>query len=133
MLVVNLYLQVRLARGCGMSERAAAGHFEISRASVKKKMFSVTPGYKRTAQIKRPKLEAFASFIDQWVQDALNPPRKQRHTAKRIFERLYGNHQFHGGYTPVKNYVLEQGRRSREMFVPLAHAPVMPKRISARR
>ncbi len=32
------------------------------------------------------------------------------------------NHGFKGGYTTVKNYVREQGRRSREMFVPLAHA-----------
>ena len=50
-------------------------------------------------------------------------PRKQRHTAKRIFERLRDEHQFRGGQTTVKNYVREHGRRSREMFVPLAHAP----------
>jgi transposase len=44
-LVVDLYLKVRLARRGGMSEREAASHFGISRASVKKKMFSVPPGY----------------------------------------------------------------------------------------
>ncbi|WP_138488184.1 IS21 family transposase, partial [Marivita sp. LZ-15-2] len=81
------------------------------------------PGYQRTAQIKRPKLDGFTGFIDEWMQDDLNRPRKQRHTAKRIFERLCDEHQFQGGYTTVKNYVREQGRRSREMFVPLAHAP----------
>jgi hypothetical protein len=107
-----------------MSERQAAGHFGISRASVKKKMmFSVPPSYQRTAQIKRPKLDGFTGFIDKWMQDDLNRPRKQRHTAKRIFERLRDEHQFRGGYMTVKNYVREQGRRSREMFVPLAHAP----------
>ena len=77
-----------------MSEREAAGHFGISRASVKKMMmFSVPPGYQRTAQIKRPKLDGFTGFIDQWMQDDLNRPRKQRHTAKRIFERLCDEHQ----------------------------------------
>jgi transposase len=86
-------------------------------------MFSVPPGYQRTADIKRPKLDGFTDFIDQWMQDDLSRPRKQRHTAKRIFERLRDEHQFRGGYTTVKNYVREQGRRSREMFVPLAHAP----------
>ena len=107
-----------------MSERAAASHFGISRASVKKMMmFSVPPGYQRTADIKRPKLDGFTGFIDQWLQDDLKRPRKQRHTAKRIFERLRDEHQFQGGYTTVKNYVREHGRRSREMFVPLAHAP----------
>jgi hypothetical protein len=55
---VDLYLKVRLARRGGMSERAAAGHFGISRASVNKMMsFSVPPGYQRTAPIKRSKLD----------------------------------------------------------------------------
>ena len=94
---MDLYLKVRLARRGGMSEREAAGHFGISRASVKKMMmFSVPPGYQRTAQIKRPKLDGFTGFIDQWMQEDLNRPRKQRHTAKRIFERLCDEHQFQG-------------------------------------
>ena len=121
---MDLYLKVRLARRGGMSEREAAGLFGISRASVKKKMmFSVPPCYQRTANIKRPKLDGFTGFIDQWLQDDLNRPRKQHHTAKRIFERLRDEHGFKGGYTTVKNYVREHGRRNREMFVPLAHAP----------
>ena len=117
-----------------MSERAAASHFGISRASVKKMMsFSVPPGYQRSAQIKRPKLDAFTSLIDQWLQEDLGRNRKQRHTAKRVFERLGDEHGFKGGYTTVKNYVREHGRRRREMFVPLTHAPVTPRRILARR
>jgi len=107
-----------------MSERATARHFGISRESVKKIMsFSVPPGYRRTAKIKRPKLDGFTSIIDQWQKDDLRLNRKQRHTAKRIFERLRDEHDFTGGYTTVKNYVREHGRRNREMFVPLAHAP----------
>lgn len=57
------------------------------------------------------------------MQEDLSRNRKQRHTAKRIFERLRDEHGFSGGYTTVKNYVREHSRRSREMFVPLAHAP----------
>jgi len=88
-LIVELYRKVRLARRGGMSERAAAVHFGVSRASVKKIMeFSIPPGYRRTAGIKRPKLDAFTGFIDQWLQEDLNRNRKQRHTAKRVFERL---------------------------------------------
>ena len=60
--------------------------------------FSVPPGYQRTAPIKRPKLDGFTSFIEQWLQDDLSLPRKQRHTAKRIFERLLDEHGFKGGY-----------------------------------
>ena len=50
-------------------------------------------------------------------------PRKQRHTAKRIFERLRDEHGFDGQYTIVKDYVRERRRRTQEMFVPLSHAP----------
>ena len=50
-------------------------------------------------------------------------PRKQRHTAKRIFERLRDGHGFTGHYTIVKDYVREHRRRTQEMFVPLSHAP----------
>ena len=116
-----------------MSERAAAVHFGVSRAGAKKmgakKMgvkkimgFSVPPGYRRTAEIKRPKLDGYTGFIDQWLREDLSRNRKQRHTAKRVFERLRDEHGFKGGYTTVKNYVREHARRNREMFVPLAHA-----------
>jgi transposase len=106
-----------------MSERAAAVHFGVSRASVKKIMgFSVPPRYRRTAQINRPKLYGFTGFIDAWLLEDLSAIRKQRHTAKRVFERLRDQHGFKGSYTTIKTYVREHGRRSREMFVPLAHA-----------
>ena len=50
-------------------------------------------------------------------------PKKQRHTAKRIFERLRDEYGFGGGYTTVKDYVRGHRRQTREMFVPLSHAP----------
>ena len=106
-----------------MSERAAAGQFGVSLASVKKIMgFSVPADYRRTAEIKRPKLDGYTGFIDQWLLEDLSRNRKQRHTTKCVFERLRDEHGFTGGYTTVKNYVREHGRRSREMFVLLAHA-----------
>ena len=49
--------------------------------------------------------------------------RKQRHTAKRIFERLRDEHGFTGKPTIVKDYVRERHLGLREMFVPLAHPP----------
>ena len=58
---------------------------------------------------------------------------RQRHTAKRNFDRLRAEHGFSGGYTIVKNYVREHHRRRREMFVPLTHPPGHARRTSARR
>ena len=121
---VELYRKVRLACRDGMSERAAALHFGISRESVKKMLcFSVPPGYRRTAPVRRPKLDGFTEIIDQWLKEDLKQLRKQRHTAKRIFDRLRAEHGFSGGYTIVKDYVREHHRRRREMFVPLTHPP----------
>jgi len=50
-------------------------------------------------------------------------PKKQRHTAKRIFDRLRDEHGFTGGYTTIKDYVRTHHQRHKEVFVPLSHAP----------
>jgi transposase len=121
---VDLYLKVRLACSEGMSQREAAKHFNLSRDSVRKMLsFSVPPGYRRQAAIKRPKLDGFLDIIDSILETDRTAPRKQRHTAKRIFDRLRKEHGFPGGYTIVKDYVRDHERRHREMFVPLAHPP----------
>jgi len=122
---VELYLKVRCAHfQDGLSGRKIARDFGISRDSVAKMLaYSEPPGYRRTAVIKRPKLDAYADQIDQWLAEDKGRPRKQRHTAKRIFERLRDECGFDGGYTIVKDYVRSQKRGSREMFVPLSHPP----------
>ena len=57
---MELYKKVRLACAEGMSARAAAKHFNISRGTVEKMLsFSVPPGYRREKPIKRPKLDGF--------------------------------------------------------------------------
>ena len=72
---------------------------------------------------RRPKLGPFTGIIDRILEDDRTSHRKQRHTAKRIFDRLRDEYGFTGGYTIVKDYVREQGLRSREVFVPLSHSP----------
>jgi transposase len=107
-----------------MSQREAARHYGISRDSVRKMLaFSVPPGYRRRAEVRRPKLDGFTEIIEQWLREDLGQRAKQRHTAKRVYERLRDEHGFAGGYTIVKDYVREHRRRWREMFVPLHHPP----------
>ncbi len=122
---MELYRKVRHAYfRRGLSKRASARHFGISRDSVDKMIvYSAPPGYRRTAPIKRPKLDGFTEIIDQWLLEDADRPRKQRHTAKRVLDRLREEHGFTGGYTIVKSYLREHQRRGREMFVPLHHAP----------
>lgn len=55
---MELYRKVRLSCSEGMVQREAARHFGISRDSVRKMLaFSVPAGYRRTAAVKRPKLD----------------------------------------------------------------------------
>jgi len=105
-----------------MSQREASRHFGISRDTVRKMMaYSVPPGYRRQAPVRRPKLDAFIPIIDQWLEADRVVPRKQRHTAKRVFDRLRDEHGFTGGYTIIKDYMRARDRHGQEMFVPLAH------------
>jgi transposase len=85
--------------------------------------YAVPPGYRRQQPIKRPKLGPWLGVIDAILDDDKQRPAKQRHTAKRIFERLREEHGFSGGYTIVKDYVRSAELHSREMFIPLTHAP----------
>ena len=125
MYTVELYLRVRLACHVdGLSQREAASRFGIARETVRKMLrHSEPPGYRRRERAKRPKLDPFTAIIDRILEEDRTVHRKQRHTAKRIFERLCDEHGFAGGQTIVKDYVRERRRRLREMFVPLAHSP----------
>ena len=122
---MEIYGRVRRAvRVEGRSQRAVARDFGLSRETVRKMLqYAVPPGYQRQQPIKRPKLGPWVGVIDTILEDDKQRPAKQRHTAKRIFERLKEEHSFTGGYTIVKDYVRSAELHSREMFIPLTHAP----------
>ena len=108
----------------GHSRREAARVFGLNRETVAKMCrFSLPPGYTRKEPAAKPKLGALLPMIDAILEADQTAPVKQRHTAKRIFERLRDEHGFAGGYTVVKDYVRLCRARGRETFVPLAHPP----------
>ena len=122
---VEMYLQVR--RAClveGMSVREASRVFGVHRDTVKKMLANAAPqGYTRKRPPRRPKLEPYTGVIDAILEADRRIPRKQRHTVKRIFERLRDEYGFDGQHTIVKDYVRERRGRVGEMFVPLTHGP----------
>ena len=79
---------------------------------------SEPPGYRRQVAITKPKIGPFLDRVQQILEDDRRVPRKQRHTAKRIFERIQQE-----GYTQVKEAVREIKQKGREVFVPLIHRP----------
>ena len=122
---VDLYRRVRLA--ChheGLSHREAARRFGIDRKTVSKILkHSTPPGYQRRHALVRPKLDPYIGVINQILESDKGHSKKHRHTAKRIFERLRDDHGFTGSLTIVTDYVREKKRKTKEIFVPLWHAP----------
>ena len=125
MFAVEVYAAVRhFVFIAGNSQREAARVFGLSRETVSKMCrFSLPPGYTRIKPVAKPKLGALFSVIDAILESDRTVPVKQRHTAKRIFERLRDEHGYTGGLTVVKDYVRIARAKSRETFVPLAHPP----------
>ncbi|NQU44432.1 transposase [bacterium] len=80
------------------------------------------PGYRQSRPRPKPKIGPWLERIAEILRADADGPRKQRHTAKRIFERL-GEEGYTGGYTAVKDAVAQTHERGREVFVPLTHRP----------
>jgi len=125
MFAVEVYAAVRqFVFLDGHSRREAARVFGLSRETVSKMCrFSLPPGYTRTKAVGKPKLGPLVPVIDAILEADRTAPVKQRHTAKRIFERLRDEHGYGGGYTVVKDYVRLARVRGKETFVPLSHPP----------
>jgi hypothetical protein len=98
---VEVYARVRRAvQVDGMSIRQAAREFGSARKTIRKVMrFSLPPGYARKKPIQRPKLGPWLGIIDQILANDQSQPKKQRHAAKRTWDRLKAEHAFGGGYT----------------------------------
>lgn len=79
--------------------------------------YSAPPGYVRTKPPERPKLGPLVPVIDAILDADRTAPLKQRHTAKRIFDRLRDEHGFAGGYTVVKDYSVPTAYGFRDVLV----------------
>jgi len=120
---VDIYAKVR--RDCLIdkeSERSVARKYGINRRTVSKMLqHAEPPGYTRKSAIIKPKLADFEEFIAEILEQDKQVHRKQRHTAKRIFDRLCDEKNFDGSYATVQRYVKLHQQRHKEVFCPLFH------------
>ena len=126
---VEQFEQIRRDRDReGLSIRALAERHGVHRRAVRQALASPVPPAKR-APSSRPasKLGAYRELIDGWLIADLQAPRKQRHTAKRVWRRLVDEHGVEVAETTVRDHVRrrcrEIGLGPREVFVPQIHAP----------
>jgi len=81
------------------------------------------PGYHMAELRRKPVLGPHLATIDQILAEDKEAPPKQRHTARRIFERLRDEHGYSGCYSQVQTAVKAAKASSKEAFVPLSHPP----------
>lgn len=73
---------------------------------------------------KAPVMDPVKPLIDKWLQEDQKRPKKQRHTAVRIHERLVEEHDFKGSYSSVKLYVRQKKKKlykNNKAAMPLKH------------
>ena len=89
---VSTYRRVRIDyERNGLSQRELSRKYGLHRDTIRKMLeFSIPPGYQRKNPPHKPKLAPFIGVIDVILESDKDKPRKQRHTAKRIFERIAG-------------------------------------------
>ena len=123
----NMELWTEIRRrvlGGELSKRAACREYELHWDTLTKILRHVEPpGYRQSKARARPTIEPFLPTIHQILEADRTAPKKQRHTAIRIFERLRDEYDFTGGYTIVKDAVRAWKQTNQEVFLPLAHPP----------
>ncbi|MFC4066796.1 IS21 family transposase [Actinoplanes subglobosus] len=129
---VELFAAIRRDSRAGMSGRAIATKYRISRHTVSDALVSVWPRERKPLPQRPSVLDPLKTVIDDILRADLDAPRKQRHTAKRIYDRLIDEHGMHGvSYQVVRGYVAERkpkiraeaGRGPVNVFLPQTHQP----------
>ena len=127
MLKVDQYEMIRTAYrvyGKSISELAQmTGH---SRTTVKKAIRGEPWSYKERNHQPFPVLESYLGIIDGWLVGDKESPRKQRHTARRIYHRLVAEHGCRGSESTVRRYV-RFARLTLGLETPCAYIPCDPE------
>jgi len=104
-----------------LTKRAALREYDIHWDTVTKILENEeSPGYRKWKEREKPVLGPFIPLIRAILEADKKAPKKQRHTVKRIFERLR-KQGYAGGITVVGEDVRCLKQRSAEVFMPLLH------------
>jgi transposase len=108
----------------GASKRSILRDYGIGHQALAKILARAEPPGYQMAEIRRkPVIGPHLATIEEILADDKEAPPKQRHTARRIFERLRDEHGYTGCYSQVQTAVQRAKHYSKEAFVPLSHPP----------
>ncbi|MFJ7254143.1 IS21 family transposase [Streptomyces sp. NPDC098085] len=129
---VDLYAAIRRDAKAGLSSRALQRKYGVGFLTVQKALTSAWPEPRKKLPPRPTRLDPYKPLIDEMLRADLDAPRKQRHTVKRIFERLLDEHGADEiSYQMVRGYVADRreeirvqaGRGVVEAFIPQTHKP----------
>jgi len=125
---VELFEQIRRDWAGEVSIRGLAVRHHVHRRTVRQALASaVPPPRKAYSQRPRPALDPYTQVIDEWLLADREVPRKQRHTARRVWQRLVAEHGATVAEVTVSRYVArrraELGLDTIEVMVPQSHEP----------
>ena len=123
MLKVDQYDLIRTSyRVYGKKIKEIARETGHSKNTIKKVLRGEYTGYKERDQQPFPVLDPYRDIIDGWLASDKENPKKQRHTAVRVYNRLKAEHGFQGAESTVRRYVrqakLRLGLSGRQVFIP---------------
>jgi transposase len=130
---VALFAAVREDHRRGLGVRAIARKYGVHRRTVREALESPVPAPRKVPERASPGRDSVAPLIDAMLIEDLDAPRKQRHTARRVWVRLRDEHDADVSYSYVAKYVarrrpeIEAERKGRaeslEGFVPQLKEP----------
>ncbi|MCP2281797.1 Transposase [Promicromonospora umidemergens] len=127
----QVFAGIRRDYRAGISKRELQRRYHVSFETVQAALDSAWPRQRRPMPPRGSRLDEFKSLVDEWLRADLKAPRKQRHTAMRIFDRLRDEHDADVSYFIVKKYVAERREEIRveaglgpsRTFIPQTHVP----------
>jgi transposase len=103
-----------------LSIRALSRRFAVHRRDVRAALESAVPALRKTPARSAPKMDEFKSIIDGWLEADRSLPRKQRHTARRVWQRLVDEHDADVGESTVRRYVKVVRERQQTPLIDVA-------------
>jgi len=122
---MDMWTKVRRSVLTGeLSKRQACKKYGIHWDTLQKILANPEPPKRRKESTReKPKIGRFLPIIHAILEADKSEPKKQRHTAKRIFDRLCEEESYEGKITVVQEAVRAWKEKQQEVFLPLSHKP----------
>src|SRR6266508_3644253 len=103
---VELFERIRREyRDEGVSIRGLAERHRVHRRTVREAVRSAVPAPRKTPVRAASALGGHEATVRRWLTEDLSAPRKQRHTARRVWQRLRGEHGAEVAESTVRAFV----------------------------